>query len=54
MRELIPPVDPDLLRDPEEASGPAATEAGIPRWLRPSVRHARFRDSRDARYELRD
>lgn len=54
MRELIPPVDPDLLRDEGEDAGPRPDEAGLPRWLRPSVRQARFRDSRDARYELRD
>jgi hypothetical protein len=41
MRELIPPVDPDLLRDPVEAEGPLPEEAGIPRWLRPSVRAGR-------------
>ena len=38
MRELIPPIDYDLLRDPDERAGPAAGEADIPRWLRPSVR----------------
>jgi hypothetical protein len=42
MRELIPPIDYDLLRDPDERSGPAAGEADIPRWLRPSVRAGRF------------
>jgi hypothetical protein len=41
MRELIPPVDPDLLRDPFEPEGPLPEEAGIPRWLRPSVRASR-------------
>lgn len=40
MRELVPPVDPDLLRDPDEV-GPSPDEAGLPRWLRPSVRAAR-------------
>ena len=42
MRDLIPPIDYDLLRDPDERSGPAAGEADIPRWLRPSVRAGRF------------
>ena len=42
MRELIPPIDYDLLRDPDERGGPAANEADIPRWLRPSVREGRF------------
>jgi hypothetical protein len=42
MRELIPPIDYDLLRDPDELGGPAANEADIPRWLRPSVREGRF------------
>ena len=42
MRELIPPIDYDLLRDPDERVGPEAHEADIPRWLRPSVRVGRF------------
>ena len=42
MRDLIPPIDYDLLHDPDEQSGPAAGEADIPRWLRPSVRAGRF------------
>ena len=42
MRDLIPPIDYDLLRDPDERAGPAAGEANIPRWLRPSVRAGRF------------
>ena len=42
MRDLIPPIDYDLLRDPDERAGPAAGEADIPRWLRPSVRAGRF------------
>ena len=42
MRELIPPIDYDLLRDPDERVGPEAHEADIPRWLRPSVRAGRF------------
>ena len=41
MRELIPPVNYNLLSDAGEPSGPAPDEAGIPRWLRPSVREAR-------------
>lgn len=40
MRELVPPVDPDLLRDPDDG-GPSPEEAAVPRWLRPSVRAAR-------------
>ena len=42
MRDLIPPIDYDLLRDPDERVGPEAGEADIPRWLRPSVRAGRF------------
>lgn len=41
MRDLIPPVDFELLADPEVEAGPAPDEAGIPRWLRPSVRASR-------------
>jgi hypothetical protein len=53
MRELIPPVDPSLL-DEDDPSQPAAgagrpDEEGIPRWLRPSVREARFANDRDHR-----
>jgi hypothetical protein len=56
MRELIPPVNPALL-DEEEALGDAEgdgarrgpDEQGIPRWLRPSVREARFANDRDHR-----
>lgn len=51
MRDLVPPVDPDLLRDPDDLPGPQAGEAGIPRWLRPSVRAARFDGMRDRRYD---
>lgn len=47
MRELIPPVDPNLLADPDEGGGADPSEVGVPRWLRPSVRAARFADSRD-------
>lgn len=49
MRELIPPVDPDLLRDTDDDSRPRADEADLPRWLRPSVRKARFQGSRYTR-----
>jgi len=49
MRELIPPVDPDLLREADDAPGPRQDEADIPRWLRPSVRQARFQGSRYTR-----
>lgn len=42
IRELVPPPDPFLLEDPEERIGPSPEEAGIPRWLRPSVRSARM------------
>ncbi|HEU5324558.1 MAG TPA: hypothetical protein VFV59_01635, partial [Candidatus Limnocylindria bacterium] len=41
IRELVPPLDPYLLEDPDERVGPSPDEAGIPRWLRPSVRYAR-------------
>jgi len=54
MRELVPPVNPALL---DEEDGPAAgggpggalDEHGVPRWLRPSVRAARFANDRDHR-----
>ena len=49
MRELIPPVDPDLLRDADDDPRPRDDEADIPRWLRPSVRQARFQGSRYTR-----
>lgn len=54
MRELIPPVNPALLdeetRDEGEGeAGRAPDETGIPRWLRPSVREARFANDRDHR-----
>ena len=54
MRELIPPVNPALLDEeavPNEGDGPHAApdERGIPRWLRPSVREARFANDRDHR-----
>jgi hypothetical protein len=42
MRELVPPIDYDLLGIGDDRPGPAPHEAGIPRWLRPSVRRARF------------
>ncbi len=41
MRELIPPVNPNLLTEGEEPIGPAPGEAALPRWLRPSVRNGR-------------
>lgn len=41
MRELIPPVNPNLLSEGEEPVGPLPDEAGLPRWLRPSVRNGR-------------
>lgn len=49
MRDLIPPLDPDLLRDPDGPAGPAPHEAGMPRWLRPSVRQARFGEEKRRR-----
>jgi hypothetical protein len=49
MRELIPPVDPNLLRDADDDRRPRDDEADIPRWLRPSVRQARFQGSRYTR-----
>ena len=54
MRELIPPIDYDLLRDPDERVGPAAHEAGIPRWLRPSVRVGRFGEEQTRRRDWGD
>ncbi len=41
MRDLIPPVNPNLLSEGEEQAGPLPGEAAIPRWLRPSVRDGR-------------
>jgi hypothetical protein len=54
MRELIPPVNPAILDEEDvqdEGDGPPAPadEHGIPRWLRPSVREARFANDRDHR-----
>ena len=53
MRELIPPVNPAILEDEpqDDGDGPRAIpdEQGIPRWLRPSVREARFANDRDHR-----
>jgi hypothetical protein len=49
MRELIPPVDPNLLREADDDAGPRPDEENIPRWLRPSVREARFQGSRYTR-----
>ena len=47
MRELVPPVDPYLLDEGDERPAPRPDEEGVPRWLRPSVREARFRDDRN-------
>jgi len=41
MRDLIPPVNPNLLSEGEDHAGPLPGEAAIPRWLRPSVRDGR-------------
>lgn len=49
MRELIPPVDPGILDGDVERDGPRPGEAAVPRWLRPSVREARFAGDRDRR-----
>lgn len=54
MRELVPPVNPALLDEEEaedagEGQPGAPDERGIPRWLRPSVREARFANDRDHR-----
>lgn len=46
MRELVPPVDPHLLDEGDDGPKPRADEVGVPRWLRPSVREARFRGDR--------
>jgi hypothetical protein len=46
-----PPLDPELLRVADDVPGPRPDEIGIPRWLRPSVREARFRSSRSAPYD---
>jgi hypothetical protein len=54
MRELIPPIDYDLLRDPDVRVGPAAHEEGIPRWLRPSVREGRFGEEQRRRRDWGD
>ena len=49
MRDLIPPVDPNILREADDTTAPRPDEADIPRWLRPSVREARFQGSRYVR-----
>lgn len=49
MRELIPPVDPNLLREADDDPGPRPGEEDVPRWLRPSVREGRFKGSRYVR-----
>jgi hypothetical protein len=41
MRELIPPINPNLLSEGDEPVGPLPGEADLPRWLRPSVRNGR-------------
>ena len=46
MRDLIPPVDPTLLDDDGDRVQPRADEANTPRWLRQSLREARFADHR--------
>jgi hypothetical protein len=46
MRELIPPVDASLLDDEGDRVQPRANEANTPRWLRQSLREARFEDHR--------
>jgi hypothetical protein len=46
MRELIPPVDPEMLSGDDEHVAPRADEEGVPRWLRQSLRDARFTDHR--------
>lgn len=53
MRELIPPVDPDLLIGDDERAETPPEEADLPRWLRPSVRQARFTGDRDRRPDWR-
>jgi hypothetical protein len=40
MRELIPPVDPDLLRD-DDVDEVSEDDARLPRWLRTDVQSAR-------------
>ncbi len=49
MRELVPPLDPRLLSGDEGPDETPPGEAAIPRWLRPSVREARFANDRDRR-----
>ena len=46
MRDLIPPVDPSLLDDDGDRVQPRPDEANTPRWLRQSLREARFTDHR--------
>lgn len=46
MRELIPPVDASLLDDDGDRVQPRPDEANTPRWLRQSLREARFTDHR--------
>jgi hypothetical protein len=50
MRDLIPPVNPNLLSEDDERAEVIPGEADLPRWLRPSVRAGRqTRDSRRLR-----
>jgi hypothetical protein len=51
MRELVPPVDLSLLDGTDGPAGPRVVpgEEGVPRWLRPSVREARFAGDRTTR-----
>ena len=46
MRELFPPVEASLLDDDDGQVEPRDDEVGVPRWLRPSLREARFTDYR--------
>ena len=46
MRDLIPPVDPTLLDDDGDRVEPRPDEVNTPRWLRQSLREARFTEHR--------
>jgi hypothetical protein len=46
MRELIPPVAASLLEEEDDRIAPREDEANTPRWLRQSLREARFTDHR--------
>ncbi|HEX7171498.1 MAG TPA: hypothetical protein VF365_02700 [Candidatus Limnocylindria bacterium] len=54
IREPIPPVHPGLPRDDDDDRQSRADEADIPRWLRPSVRQARFQGSHSTRNDTWD